>query len=97
MSRRSRSSPATAKQMEFIQSLLRERDVPGRLRRRAGRDDLTDGDCRDLIPDLLRCPQKRRRTRGRYDREMDADYGNHEDWRDHPDAVFGDPNEHGSH
>jgi len=57
MSIRTRASLATDKQRAYISGLLRVRDVPEELRRQASRPDLTDGDCRRIIPRLLKCPE----------------------------------------
>jgi hypothetical protein len=88
---RTLASPATEKQEAFVAGLLDTRDVPKKLRKKVRKArPLTDGDCRRFIPLLQACPYL-------YDDHTgpavwpDEDWGNHEDWRDHPDAVFGDP------
>jgi hypothetical protein len=99
---RTYASPATEAQRRYVDSLLRERIVPIALDQEVSRvtlKGLTDGDCRRIIPLLEECEE-----RGRWSPRPpgpgygdDHDMGDWEDWRDHPDAIAGDPYEHGSH
>lgn len=84
---------ASEKQNAYVSGLLVSRRVPPSLTNRVENlldAGLTDGDCREVIPLLQECPRRSFRS-------WDDDYGNWEDWCDHPDAVFGDPGAHGSH
>lgn len=87
---------ATTKQEEYIEGMLQVRAMPEELRERAEGcllKGLLADEADELIPELKIYPFIEDVRASNYDH----DWGDYEDWRDHPDAVFGDPNEHGSH
>lgn len=78
---RTLQSPATQAQRDYVDGLLlRAREVPEELRKRASSINLTDGDCREVIPALKALQPKTTRYS-----EEDEDYRSPEGYDYSPD------------